>query len=128
MEILKIILVSIVGIIIFAYLKANNSELASLSAVACGILILLLTVDYVIDAFEFFKNMASVTGVDAGVFKLIIKIISISYLTDFASSLCVDLGSSSIAEKVGFAGRTMIFTLSIPIFLNLFNIISSLIK
>ncbi len=128
MEILKIILVSVVGIILFAYLKANNSELSGLSAVACGIVILILTVDYVIEAVDFFKNMASTTGIDSNVFKLITKIVAISYLTDFAQSLCVDLGSTSIGEKVSFAGRIIIFVLSIPIFMNLFEIISSLIK
>lgn len=128
MEILKIIFVSIIGIIIFVYLKSNNSELSGLSAVACGLLILLLTVDYVIETVEFFKNMANLTGIDGSVFKLIIKIVAISYLTDFANSLCLDLGSSSIGEKVSFAGKIIMFTLAIPIFMNLFEIISSLIK
>ena len=128
MEVVKIIFVSIVGILIFSYLKANNSELAGLSAVASGILILILTVDYVIETVEFFKNMSVLTGVDGSVFKLIVKIIAISYLTDFANSLCVDLGSSSIGEKVSFAGRIIIFSLSIPIFMNLFEIVTSLIK
>ncbi len=128
MDIIKIIFVAIVGVIVFSYLKSNNSELAGLSAVACGILLLILTVDYLIDAVEFFKNMASKTGIDANVFKLIIKIVSISYLTDFACSLSLDLGSSVISDKVSFAGRIIIFTLSIPIFSNLFQILSSLIK
>lgn len=128
MEIIKIIFVAVVGIIIFAYLKANNSELAGLSAICSGLVILLLTVDYVIEAVEFFKNMSEMTGINGSVFKLIIKIIAISYLTDFTYTLCNDLGSSSIGEKVNFAGRIIIFVLSTPIFMNLYQIISSLIK
>ena len=127
MEIVKIIFVAIIGVIIFAYLKSNNSELAGLSAIACGILILLLTVDYVVQAVDFFKGLSIRTGIDSAVFKLIVKMIAISYLSDFAYSLCLDLGSNSIGEKVSFASRIIIFSLSIPILINLFELISSLI-
>ncbi len=127
MEIVKIALVGVVGALIFIYLKSNSSELSGLTAIATGILILLLTVDYVVQAVAFFKTMTESTGIDGGVFKIIIKIVAISYLADFSSSLCSDLGVSSLGEKVNFASRLIIFVLSFPVILNLFNIISALI-
>ncbi len=127
MELIKIALVGVVGAIIFIYLKSNNQELAGLTAVATGILMIILTADYIVQAVTFFKTMSNNTGIDSGAFKIIIKIIAISYLADFSSSLCVDLGVTSLGEKVNFASRIIIFVLSFPIISNLFSIISSLI-
>ena len=127
MEILKIVTIGVVGAIIFIYLKSNNSELSGISAVATGILIIILTVSYIVDAVSFFSKMASITGVSSEVFTLIVKIIAISYLADFSSSLCEDMGAKSIGEKVNFASRLIIFVLSVPIISNLFSIVSSLI-
>ncbi len=127
MDVLKIISVAVIGAMIFLYLKSNNSELAGLTVIATGIIILLLTVSYVISAVGFFSEMATKTGIDSGVFLLIIKIVAISYLADFSSSLCDDLGVKSIGEKVNLASRIMIFVLATPIFSNLLTIISTLI-
>ena len=54
MEIIKIALVAVVGALIFIYLKSNSSDLAGLVVIATGILILILTVDYVIQTVSFF--------------------------------------------------------------------------
>ncbi|MBQ3235589.1 MAG: hypothetical protein IJA97_05480 [Clostridia bacterium] len=128
MEIVKIALVGVVGAIIFIYLKVHNSELSGLMVVATGILIILLTVDYLVVAIGFFKEMTNKTGIDGSVFKIIIKILAISYLADFSSSLCNDLGVSSLAEKVSFASRIIIFVSAFPVITNLFNTITSLIQ
>lgn len=128
MEILKIASVGVVGALIFIYLKSNSSELSGLCAVATGILLILMTIDYIVMAVEFFKTMSDRTGISSGVFKIIIKIVAISYLADFSSSLCSDLGVGSLGVKVSFASKIIIFVLSFPIIMNLFDIITSLIK
>ena len=128
MEIVKIALIAVVGALLFIYLKTNSSDLAGLVVVATGILILILTVDYVVQTVAFFKSMSETTGVDASSFKIIVKIVAISYLADFSSSLCADLGSTNLGEKVNFAGRVIIFVLSFPIIFNLFSIITAFIQ
>ena len=128
MELIKIALIAVVGALLFIYLKSNSSDLAGLVVVATGILILLLTVDYVIETVTFFKKIGQNTGIDSSFLKIIVKIVAVSYLADFSSSLCADLGSTNLGEKVSFAGRIIIFVLSFPIFINLFNVITSFIK
>ena len=128
MELIKIALIAVVGALLFIYLKTNSSDLAGLVVVASGILILILTVDYVIQTVVFFRKMSEMTGIDATSFKIIIKIVAISYLADFSSALCVDLGSTNLGEKVSFAGRVIIFVLSFPVILNLFKVITSFIQ
>ena len=127
MEILKIVCIGVVGTLVYVYLKSNGSELAGLSAIATGILLIICTVSYLVNAVTIFSEIAKNSGVSSDLFVLVIKIIAISYLADFTSTLCEDLGVKSIGDKVAFASKLIIFTLSAPVIFNLFNVINGLI-
>ena len=127
MELLKILSIGVVGAFVFIYLKSNGSELAGLSIIATGVLLLITVLGYVVTAVGFFSEMASKTGISSEIFILVIKIIAISYLADFTTSLCEDMGAKSIGDKVSFASKIIIFTISSPIIVTLFDVISSLV-
>ena len=127
MEVFKIVCVGIVGGLIFAYLKGVNSELSTLSAIATGLVILLLSVSYIVDTVKFFTEISQKTGIDSSIFVIVVKIIVISYLIDFSTNLCEDIGVKSIADKLNLGGKLMIFSISIPIFNNLIETITSII-
>ena len=127
MEIIKIIFVGIVGAIIYCYLKGVNSELSTLSVIATGLIIILLSLNYVVNTFQFFTEISQKTGVDSSIFVIIVKIIIISYLVDFSVSLCEDLSVKSIGDKITLGGKLMIFSISIPIFNSLIETITSIL-
>ncbi len=127
MEILKIISVAIIGAVFFVYLKSVNSELSGLIAIGTSIIILLISVSYVFEAVSFFKNFVNTLGISQSVLILVIKITVIAYLIEFSSSLCEDLGVKSIGNKVEFAGRIIIFVISIPIFISLIETLTNLV-
>ena len=53
---------------------------------------------------------------------------AISYVLEFATSLCEDLNVKSIEAKLSFAGKLIIFVISLPIYKELFNVITSFIS
>ena len=126
MEILKVLSIGVIGDFVFIYLKSNGSELSGLSIIATGVLLLITVLGYVVTVVGFFSEMASKTGISSEIFILVIKIIAISYLADFTTSLCEDMGAKSIGDKVSFASKIIIFTISSPIIVTLFDVISSL--
>ena len=127
MEILKVLSIGVIGAFVFIYLKSNGSELSGLSIIATGVLLLITVLGYVVTVVGFFSEMASKTGISSEIFILVIKIIAISYLADFTTSLCEDMGAKSIGDKVSFASKIIIFTISSPIIVTLFDVISSLV-
>lgn len=62
-----------------------------------------------------FVNGLSVTGISSSFIVLLMKIAGISILTEFAVSVCNDMGESAIANKVDLGGKLIIVSLSIPI-------------
>ena len=60
-------------------------------------------------------------------FSTLLKIVGVGYLIEFSASVCIDSGNSSIADKVVLAGKILIFSMSLPIINNLFNLVMEFI-
>ena len=127
MEIYKIAAIGIISVILIVYLKSVNAELAVIVGVASGILILLLSVSYIKEFIVFFEEVAKTGGIDNSVFKLVLKIIAISYLIEFSSSVATDFGQTSLANKIQFAGKLIMVSLAIPLIKNMIDFVISLI-
>lgn len=127
MDIYKIIAVGIICAIIIVYLKSVNSEFCIPVSVCSGILLLIMTASYVSDFISIFSDIAKLSKIDGTILKLILKIIAISYLVEFSSTLIEDFGMKSIADKVVFAGKIVILTMSAPIIKNLIETVTGLL-
>ncbi|MBO5926314.1 MAG: hypothetical protein J6Q38_01985 [Clostridia bacterium] len=127
MEILKIIAVGVIGAISFVYLKSLNSELSGLLCIGTSIVIVVMLLSYIIEIVGFFNDLTISTGINSKMLILVIKITAISYLVEFTSNLCDDLGAKSIGSRVEFAGRIITFVMGIPVFSNLISVLTNLI-
>ena len=123
----KIIAVGLISALIIICLKSANSELAAPVSIASGLLILLMTVSYVKEFVSFFKDMANVTGLDDGIYKIVLKVLAISYLSEFASGAVEDLGQKNFSEKIQFASKTIMIVLAMPLLKNLIEKVVALL-
>ncbi len=55
---------------------------------------------------------------------LLIKIVGITYVAEFASQLCKDAGYSAIASQIEVAGKLTILTISMPVLMALLKTIN----
>lgn len=127
MEILQIVGIGLVTVIAALLLKQIKPEMAVLVALCGGILLLLLTVEYLTEIIGVFNLIVQKTGLSGGVFAIVIKIIGIGYLIEFTANLCADAGMGSLGDKVLLAGKLMIFAMSLPIIYNIIEIIVELL-
>ena len=56
------------------------------------------------------------------------KIVAIGYLVEFAAGILEDFGSKSLADKLVFAGKVVIFTMSVPILRSLVELIGGFLE
>ncbi len=115
MEIARIVAVGIVCAVLVIYLGSVGKEYGFLAGIASSVLLLTMSLSYVVRFVRFFSGFSDMTGVSSDVVTLVIKILGISYLIEFAASLIDDFGLKSLSEKVVFAGKLVIFALSVPI-------------
>ena len=128
MDIFKIVIIAVIGVTVFFYLKTVNSELATLSLIASGVVLILTVFEYVISASYLFLEISSKLNVDGEVFKVVLKIIIISYLIEFTENLCNDLGATSLGSKVSVCGKIIILVTATPVFVTLTKTLLTFIK
>ena len=74
------------------------------------------------------KDIAEKAGVEGEYITLVLKVIGIAYVVQFASELCSDAGETAIASKIEFAGKVIIMTLSMPAVYSLMGVIENIIS
>lgn len=123
MEIVKISAIGIVTAFCVLILRENKSEIAILLGLAGSLIILISLLDYVINIFSMMNNLIQKAGVSSDLITTVFKILGIGFITEFSSDIIEESGSKSLAQKVVFAGKIVIFYLSMPIIVSIFNVI-----
>lgn len=127
MELIKVIVLGLVLSIITVLMKSIKPEYSLICVIVGSIILVMYILSGVQSIFDYFSEIVSKTGIDNVMFKTLLKIIGVGYLVEFSAGVCIDSGNSSIADKIVLAGKVIIFSLSIPIISNLFNMIMDLI-
>ena len=128
MELAKIIGVALVTAFAAVFLRGSKPELALAVTIAGAALIPLFAVDLLSASFQIFSDIAAKTGIDDSLVKIVVKIVAIGYLVEFSAGVVEDFGSKSVADKLVFAGKAVIFTVSLPIFESLLTLIGNFLE
>ena len=120
---LKLLFLGLALGFLLLYLKNVNSEIFGLALIGSGILIIFFSLNYIKDTFIFFNKIVYYTGIKEEYYFLIIKMIAISYLAEFTCSSLDDMGLKSLSDKVIFCSKIIIFSMTIPILNEVFNLV-----
>lgn len=127
MDLIKVVILGVVISLLAVFLKSVKPEYSIFIIMLGSIILIVYIVNSLTDVFSFFNEVVEKTGVDKELFLVLIKIIGVGYIVEFAAGICVDSGNVSIANKVSIAGKILIFLLSMPIIKNLFDMVLSLL-
>ena len=123
---IPIIAACIVSAVAVLFLKQHRPELAMLLSAAAGALVLVALVSPTLQIAASLGERLSGAGLSE-IFKVLLKVMGICYLTDFAADLCRDFGQSSLASKVELAGKISVIGLCLPLVDTLLSITDKLI-
>ena len=127
MEIFKIIALGILICVVIIIVKQIKPEFAVLVLIAGSIIMLCYLFNYFTNILGVFDKIISKTGMNTELFSIILKIVGIGYLIEFAANICSDSGNPAIADKIVLGGKLIILTVSMPIITNLLDIIVELL-
>ena len=123
MDISKVVAVGIVGAILSLTLKKTSPEFSILIAIITGILIFMFVTNSILQVINLLKAMAETANVNITYLKIILKAISIAYISEFGVQICIDAGEKTIASKIELAGKILIMLVSAPIILALMDLV-----
>ncbi len=128
MSIFSIAAVGIITAFCVIILKESRADIAMLVGIVGGAVILLSLTAYFTEIFTFMSKLAVFAGINDEVFKILIKIVVIGYVADFAAGIIEESGSKALSEKVVLGGKLLIFVVSLPIIKLLLQIVTELLK
>ncbi len=126
-DIFKIGIIGIIAAILAVTLKKEAVQFSLLISIAAGILIFLKIIPYLQEVINSILQIISKTDTGILYIGLILKIIGISYISEFCAQICQDAGENAIASKIELCGKILIMLISIPIITELLNLITNLI-
>ncbi len=115
MDIGKIVLTGIIATIFTLVIKKAEPSISLIVSLATCLLIFLMIVPnltLVIDMVGNFNRYIDSTNL---YIDIILKIIGIAYISEFATQLCNDSGEKAIGSKIELGGKVLIMAQSIPI-------------
>lgn len=126
--IFKLVGIAIIGVIVVSLLKTAKPEFAVFATIATGVVMVITMLSALQNVILAFDGIVQKSGIDDGIFTAVLKIIGIGYLTEYSSSVATDAGCGSIAQKLQFGGKIVIFLMSISIVTALVDVVSALVN
>ena len=110
MEILKIIGIGFLTLIITLTLKEYRKEMAVYSILIGGAIIIYYSLGIITEIIDFLKSILQNSNYNNMFVSVLLKITGIALLTEYAVSVCKDLGENSIANKIDFGGKIIVIS------------------
>ncbi len=124
MDIIKISMLGVCGVMLGFILKGTRPEYASFITMAIGILILGLAAGKVAYLFETLDRLRQRIPVDGSYLAALVKIIGITYIGQFSASICKDAGYQTIGAQIELFCKLSVMVLSMPVLLAILDTIS----
>ncbi|HWS29839.1 MAG TPA: stage III sporulation protein AD [Clostridia bacterium] len=128
MTIFKIVGLSLAAVTVVLVLRAYRPEIAVQAAVAAGVVLLLIAVTELSGVMAMIDQIVTRYGLNSEHIKVVLKVIGIAYLAQFAAQTCRDAGEGAIASKVELVGRVLIVTVAVPVVISILNVLGTLLN
>ena len=125
---IKIIGIGLSGAVLSLIIKQYRPDIAIAVPILTAAAITLLCVPYISSMIDMFERIADQSGISSQQLKIVIKIIGIAYICQFAADICRDAGESSVAAKVELGGKVLIISLSVPIIYDLLGLAAKIVS
>lgn len=127
MDIVKIAMIGIGGVLLAIFLKQQKSEYALYVSLAAAVLILLFSVNRLQIAMEAIGKIESYIRINGEFVKILVKMIGITYVAEFAAGICRDAGYAAVGKQIEMFGKFSIMAVSVPVLLSLIETIEEFI-
>ena len=126
-KMIKVAVFGIVASLIAMKIKTIRPEIAVVIAVISSILLAMYGLKQMEEILTVFKMIRSYSKIPQSYFQILLKLIGISFICEFASNICKDAGQASIAKQIEFAGKLAILIVGLPVFESLLGTIQKLL-
>jgi stage III sporulation protein AD len=117
----------IVAITLALIVKGKNPELSYVISIGLCLVIMGISVSRLQVVVEMVNRIAGYVEMDASYLTILLKMIGISYICEFASGICKDAGYTAVASQIELVGKLTLLALGLPVVLKVIERIVALL-
>lgn len=126
MDMIKIAMIGLAGVILALMVRQQKSEYALYISLATAVLILVFSVDRLAVVMDTIRKIEAYIQIDSAMIKILIKMIGITYVAEFATGICRDAGFGTLGNQIEMFAKLSVMAVSVPILLALIETIEGL--
>lgn len=115
MNIVQIGIIGVAGVLLAVQFKGGKAEYGIYISVALSLLIFFGILGHLGTIIDAVGRIGSYISLDGAYIGTLIKMLGITYIAEFSSSICKDAGYQTIAQQIEIFGKLAILVLSLPI-------------
>ena len=123
MNMVQIGMIGVLGALLAIQFKGGKTEYGIYMSVAVSIVLFLCIVDRLEIFVRTIDEISRYISVDTGYLSTMLKMIGITYISEFSSSICKDTGYQTIAVQIEVFSKLTILAMGMPILLVLLETI-----
>lgn len=112
---IKVAIIGLAGGLLAVFLKNNKSEYGMYVILGVSVIIFTYICTQIESIISAINTFADYVNMDKTYITILIKMTGISYLAEFASNICKDLGYQSVSSQIEVFARLTLFVISIPV-------------
>ena len=123
MNMLQLGILGVVGVIFALQVKPLKADLSILICIAVSLCIFFAMVGHLEELIGTIRDMMGFVELEYSYLGMILKMLGITYVSEFSSAICKDAGYQTIANQIEIFGKLTILVMSLPIILSLMETI-----
>ncbi len=128
MDMIKIAALGIAGILTSLLVKEWKPQFSVLISIATCIMIFFCAITRIQSMAGLLSELNQAVVLKESYLQILLKIVGISYIADFASNICKEAGYAAVAGQIELSGKISVLAVSTPIVLALLNTISEYLR
>ncbi len=124
---LQISILAVVAVLIAVQLKGVKSEYGFYITLVAGIIIIFYGIQKLETVIETINVIQSYIPIDTVYMSTLIKMMGITYLTEFSAGICKDAGYQAVSGQIEVFGKLTILAVSMPVITALLETVRELL-
>ena len=127
MDILKIAVLGVSGVLFALLFRKEKTEYGTFISILVCVCIFVYIITKLETVLAFAKRLETMLPIDSRYISMLLKMIGITYVAEFAMNICKDAGYAAIGNQIEIFAKMSILVISIPVLTVFLETISSLI-
>ena len=128
MNALQIGIIGVAGTLLALQFKSGKSEYGIYISIALSIIVFVGILGHLETLIDTMRRIGEYINIDSLYIKIMLKMLGITYVCEFASSICKDAGYQTIAGQIEIFGKLSVFVLSMPVLLALLDTVKGFLS